>query len=47
MLTIGLPGFLAAACYIIIFGFGWRLLAGHLAARNPESAVAKAMAFIY
>ncbi len=47
MLTIGVPGFLAAAAYIIIFGMFWRLAAYRLAARNPDSAAAKAMLFIY
>ena len=47
MLTIGLPGFIAAAAYIIIFGLFWRLIAYRLASRNDESAIARAMLFIY
>lgn len=47
MLTIGVPGFIAAWAYIIIGGLFWRLIAYRLAARNENSAIAKAMLFVY
>lgn len=47
MLTIGVPGFIAAAAYIIIFGLFWRLASYRLAMRNENSALARAMLFIY
>ncbi len=47
MLTIGVPGLVATLCYMIIIGLVWHLGAYTLAARNPDSAVAKAMLFIF
>jgi hypothetical protein len=47
MLTIGAPGFAAFAMYAIIFGLLWRSLAFKLSARNPDSAIDRAMHFIY
>lgn len=46
MLTIGLPGFLAFAFYAIIFHTLWRLSAGFLVKRNPDSTLARAMLFV-
>lgn len=46
MLTIGLPGFLAFAFYYILFAVMWRLSAGFLVKRNPDSTLAKAMLFV-
>jgi hypothetical protein len=46
MLTIGLPGFLAFAFYYILFVMFWRLAAGFLVKRNPESSLARAMLFV-
>lgn len=45
MLTIGLPGFLAFAFYVIVFGLIWRTVSGMLVRRG--SALGKAMAAIY
>ena len=40
MLTIGPPGFLAFAAYLIIFGLLWRSAAFALSRRNSEGALA-------
>ncbi len=47
MLTIGTPGATAFLAYLIIIGLIWRTIAFSLSNRNPNSAVAKAMHFIY
>ena len=47
MLTIGLPGFLAFAAYAVLFGLLWRLAAGFLVKRNPDSSLARAMMFVW
>ncbi len=47
MLTIGVPGFLAFAAYAILFGLFWRLAAYHLASRDADSRLAKAMLFVW
>lgn len=47
MLTIGFPGFLAFASYAILFGLFWRLAAYSIANRNENSAIAKAMLFVF
>lgn len=47
MLTIGVPGFIAAWAYVALGGLFWRLTAYWLAQRNENSAIAKAMLFIY
>ena len=46
MLTIGLPGFIAFALYAVLFHLFWRLGAGLMLRRNPDSALAKAMLFV-
>ena len=46
MLTIGLPGFVAFAFYAILFHLLWRLAAGFLVKRNPDSSLARAMLFV-
>lgn len=47
MLTIGTPGLTAWICYMIIVGLIWRSIAFGLSRKNPESAIARAMHFIY
>ena len=47
MLTIGVPGFVAFAAYAILFGLFWRLIAYRLAARDENSALARAMLFVF
>lgn len=47
MLTIGFPGLAAFTFYLAIVGLIWRTLAFKLSQRNPDSAVAKALHFIY
>lgn len=46
MLTIGLPGFMAFAFYAILFHLFANLIAGHLARRNPNSALARGIAAV-
>lgn len=46
MLTIGLPGFLAFGFYYILWVMLWRLGAGFLIKRNPDSSLARGMLFL-
>lgn len=46
-LNFSVFGFLETSCYIIIFGFFWRMLSAKLALDNGDSPTAKAMAVIY
>lgn len=46
-LEFSVIGALEFLCYLAIVGFFWREAASLLCARNPDSAIGKAMAFIY
>ena len=46
MLTIGLPGFMAFAMYAVLYHLFMHLAAGHLARRNANSTLAKALAVV-
>jgi len=47
VLTIGPPGIAAFVAYLVIVGLIWRSIAFGISRRNPESAIARAMHFIY
>jgi hypothetical protein len=47
MLTIGPPGWFAFIAYLIVTGLIWRTIAFSLSRRNENSALARAMHFIY